>query len=116
MKANNKAKFNEPGSFKEFRQEQSGMWNLLVEGVFAVIIIYATMNIGSFINGTIGDSLYDTYPAAASRSVIQNYSVASLENLSSGFSTNVGMVNVVAQIALIIIPLMMVMFIRKMAG
>ena len=117
MKANQSVRSIEPTTFHEFRKDQTAMWNLLIEGVFAIIIVYASMNIGSFINGTIGDSLYKTYPTTATaRSPIQNQSVWALRNLSTGFTTNVGMVNVTAQIALIIIPLMMVMFVRKLAG
>lgn len=91
------------------------MWELLITGVFAIIIVYAAANIGGYINGVVGDSLYDTYPAAAGdRSEIQNNSIAGLENLSSGFTTNIEFINITAQIALIILPLMFVMFIRKL--
>lgn len=96
-------------------KNNKAMWELLITGVFAIIIVYAAANIGGYINGVVGDSLYDTYPAAATdRSAIQNNSVSGLENLSSGFTTNIEFINITAQIALIILPLMFVMFIRKM--
>lgn len=114
MKANQKSILHEPTSFSELRKDEKAMWELLIAGVFAIIIVYASLNIGAFINGTIGSSLYKTYPTAAgSRNPIENQSVWALRNLSTGFTTNVGMVNIACQIAVITLPLMMVMFIRK---
>jgi len=111
MKAN--SKFVNP---KDFKSNKYAMWDLLITGVFAIIIVYAAANIGGFINGTIGNQLYDTYPAtAAERSTMENDSIAGLENLSSGFTTNIRMINITAQIAIIVLPLMFVMFIKKLA-
>lgn len=108
MKANQK--------FRNITGNQNAMWALLIEGVFAIIIAYAALSIGGFINGTIGNSLYGTLPSAAtSRNTFQNQTYWGLLNASKGYTTNVGMINIAAQIAIITIPLMMVMFIRKMA-
>jgi hypothetical protein len=99
---------------KLYKNEKAIVFELLVAAAMAVIIFFALMNIGTFINGTISESLEDTYPAAASRSTLQNNSLAQLGNISSGFDDNLDIMIVAAIITVITIPLAAVISIKRL--
>lgn len=90
------------------------IFELLIGAVFALIIGYAAMNIGVFINGTVANSLISTYPTTlTSRTAIQNSSVKNLQNLTGDLSSNTKMVSTAYLITIITLPLMAVVMIRK---
>ena len=98
---------------------------MLIAAVFAVIIGYAAMNIGIFINGTVSDKLVATYPAnhpanytgageaATWRTQIQNATFDNLKNNSMDLSTNSKMIGTAFLITIITLPLMAVVLIKK---
>jgi len=118
MKANRKAS-------NLTKEDDALIFELLIGAVFALIIGYAAMNIGVFINGTVADSLVATYPAnhpanytglgeaATWRSPLQNDSVDILEDLSDDLSANTNMVSTAYLITIITLPLMAVIMIKK---
>ena len=106
MKANQK--------FKGLKADDDALiFELLIGAVFALIIGYAAMNIGVFINGTVADSLVATYPAAALRTTMQNNSVDNLEDLSDDLAANTNMISTAYLITIITLPLMAVVMIKK---
>jgi len=60
---------------KTFRNNQKALvFELLIAAAMAVVIFFALMNIGTYINGTIGESLEDTLPTnTASGSINSDY-------------------------------------------
>lgn len=85
---------------KKFVQDESGISNL-VPMALAIIIVFAILFIGGFVNGEISQSLLDTYPAAASRTHLQNRSVNAQGNISSNWDSSLNIVQVVIIITLL---------------
>ena len=99
---------------KSLRKDDRGlMFDLLVGAGLAIILFFAVMNIGTFINSTIGQTMVDSYPAAASRSDIQNKSIRSLTNLSNDYDDVLDALSVAAIVMAITLPLAAVVSIRK---
>jgi len=96
------------------KNEKAIVFELLIAAAMAVVILFALMNIGTYINGTISGNLEDTYPAAASRSVLQNNSLLTLNNISSGFNDNIDIMVVASIITVITIPLAAVIAIKRL--
>jgi len=66
-------------------RNKNGMTNL-IPAVLAVVITFAVIFIGSFVNGEIDDALEDSYPAAASRNVVQNNTLNTMSNKAGNIS------------------------------
>ncbi|MBE3095356.1 MAG: hypothetical protein IMZ52_10030 [Actinobacteria bacterium] len=96
------------------KDQKAIVFELLIAGAMAIIMLFALMNIGAFINGTVSDSLTDTFPAAASRSELQNRSVSALENISTGFDSTINIMVIAAIITVITIPLAAVVAIKQL--
>lgn len=87
---------------------------MLIGAVFAVVIGYAALNIGIFINGTVSNSLIATYPTAiTARSRVQNGTFNNLVNNSNDLSQNTKMISTAFLITIITLPLMAVVMIKK---
>jgi len=106
MKANQKTKLRE--------DNQGLMFNLLLTAGITVVIFFALMNIGTYINGTISSSLVDSYPAAASRTSLQNMTVNSLENVTTDYDSALDIMTVTAIIMVITLPLAAVIGVKKL--
>jgi len=52
----------------------------------AIVIGFALLIIGAYVIGTIGSTLEDSYPAAASRSELENKTLSLMGNVTDGFS------------------------------
>ena len=85
---------------KKFIQDDSALSNL-VPLALAIIITFAILFIGGFVNGQISQSLLDTYPAAASRTHLQNRSVNAQNNISANWDSSLSIVQVVVIISLL---------------
>ena len=97
------------------QDERAIVFELLIGAAMAVVIFFALMNIGTFINGTISNSLEDTIPAvAADRSALQNDTIANLGTISDGFDDNIDIMVVAAIITVITIPLAAVISIKRL--
>lgn len=99
---------------KLFSNKQALVFELLITAAMAVVIFFALMNIGTYINGTVSESLTDSYPAAASRTDLENMTVDQLENISDGFDDNIDIMIIAAIITVITIPLAAVVAIRRL--
>jgi len=97
------------------KDDKAIVFELLIAAAMAIVIFFALMNIGTYINGTVSDSLIDTYPAAAKdRTALQNDTVSTLGSISDGFSDNIDIMIVAAIITVITIPLAAVVAIKKL--
>ena len=85
---------------KKLINDKKAMSNL-IPAVLAVVITFAIIFIGAYVNGEINQSLEDSYPAAASRSVIQNDSLSTMGNVSANFDSSLDIVQVVIIITLL---------------
>jgi len=108
MKANQK--------YKEFKNDESGlMFDMLLTAGITVVIFFALMNIGTYINGQIGSSLVDTYPDdVADRSALENESYSNLENITTDYGSILDIMTVTAIIMVITLPLAAVIGIRRL--
>ena len=73
----------------------------LIPAVLAVVIVFAIIFVGAFVNGEINQSLEDSFPAAASRSLIENESLSTLDNISTNWDSSLDIVQVVIIITLL---------------
>ena len=91
MKANQETKLKE--NKKGFAQ--------LVPLILAVIITFAVLFIGAYVNGEIHQNLEDTMPTAGSRSDIQNDSLETMRNTSGNWDSTLDIVQVVVIITVL---------------
>jgi len=107
MKANSKAK-------QDIKTNDDAMLQMLVTVGFTVVMLYAIMYIGTYMNGTIGSQLIDSYGPAGSRTSFENRSVSTLQNLSTDYDSNVEIVSVAAIITVLTVPLMAVVAVKRL--
>jgi hypothetical protein len=102
-------------SFKEFKKDDSAlMFDMLLTAGITVVIFFALMNIGTYINGQIGSSLVDSYPAAVSRTTLENSTVSSLGNITADYDSVLDIMTVTAIIMVITLPLAAVIGVRRL--
>ena len=90
------------------------MIEMLPTVAFAVIMLFAIAYIGTYLNGTIASELVDSYPAAASRTTLQNATVETLGNLSTQYDSTLNIVVIAAIITVLTIPLMAIVAIKRL--
>lgn len=101
---------------KRLRKDQKALvFELLIAAAMAVVIFFALMNIGTYINGTISGNLEDTLPAVATdRTALQNDTYDNLQAISIGFDDNIDIMVIAAIITVITIPLAAVIAIKRL--
>ena len=108
MKANRK-------QIEGLKENKSALIQMLPVVGMAVIMLYAIMYIGTYMNGTIGSQLVESYPSElVERTAFQNKSVNTLENLSGDYDSNIEIISVAAIITVLTIPLMAVVAVKKL--
>ena len=105
MKANNKS--------RKIVKDQNAMIQMLPTVAFAVIMLFAILYIGTYINGTISSQLVDSYGAAGSRTTLENSSVLTMTNLTGDYDSIIEIVTVAAIITVLTIPLMAVVALKR---
>jgi len=98
---------------KSFKEDEAGFIEAIPGIVFAVIISYVYLNVGTFMNGTLGSELTDSFGAAGSRTVLENNSVTTMQNLSQYFDDNVAIVKIAITIAVLLVPIAAIMTLRR---
>jgi hypothetical protein len=73
----------------------------LVPMVLAVVITFAVVFIGAYVNGEIDQSLEDAMPTAGSRSILQNNTLSTMDNVSGNWDSSLDIVQVVIIITLL---------------
>lgn len=81
--------------------------------VFAVVISYVYLNVGTYMNGTLGSELTDSFGAATSRTALENNSVSTMGNLSENFDSNVNIIKIAITISILLVPIMAIMSLRR---
>lgn len=93
--------------FRKLKQDQKAIvFELLIAGAMAIIMLFALLNIGTFINGTIGSELQDM----SSSTSVDN----TLTNISEGFDSTLNIMVIAAIITVITIPLAAVVAIKQL--
>ena len=102
-------------SFKN--DEQAMLFQLLVGAAMAVIIFFAVMNIGTFINSTIAQELRDQSTSveadADTVNVFHHKMFNTSKNLSGDYDNVVDSLSIAAVVMAITLPLAAVVAIRK---
>ena len=80
MKANQKPR-------EEENVRRNGAFTFIVPMTMAIVIGFSMLVIGAYIIGTIGSTLEDSFPAAASRSELENKTLLLIGNVTDGFSS-----------------------------
>ena len=80
---------------------------------FAVIMLFAILYIGTYINGTISSTLVDSYGTASSRTELENKSVSTLTNLTGDYDSVIEIVTVAAIITVLTVPLLAVVAMKR---
>jgi hypothetical protein len=88
------------------QDERAIVFELLIGAAMAIVMFFALMNIGTYINGTIGDSLSE----ASDSTVIDN----TLENISEGYGNTLDIMVIAALITVITVPLAAVIAIKRL--
>ena len=65
---------------------RNGAFTFIVPMTMAIVIGFALLVIGAYVIGTIGSTLEDSFPAAASRSELENQTLSLMGNVTDGFS------------------------------
>ena len=78
MKANQK--------HREDDVRRNGAFTFIVPMTMAIVVGFALLVVGAYVIGTIGSTLEDSFPAAASRSALENKTLNLLGNVTDGFS------------------------------
>jgi hypothetical protein len=73
----------------------------LVPLVLAVVITFAILFIGGYVNGQIDQSLIDSMPAAGSRSILQNNTISTMDNISGNWDSSLDIVQVTIIISIL---------------
>jgi len=84
----------------QFLQNDEGVSNLLPIAL-AIVIGFAILFVGAFVHGEIRQALTDSYPAAGSRSVLQNNTLQSQSNISTNSDSAIDIVQIVIIITLL---------------
>lgn len=94
--------------------DDAGMIQMLPTVAFAVIMLFAIVYIGTYMNGTIASQLVDSYGTVTSRTRLENASVNTLINLTAKYDSTLEIVVVAAIITVLTIPLMAVVAIKRL--
>jgi len=84
----------------QFIKNNEGFANL-VPMVLAVVITFALLFIGAYVVGEIDQSLTDSMPSAGSRSVLQNTTLSTMQNVSDNWDSSIDIVQVVIIITIL---------------
>lgn len=97
----------------EFITDENGFIEAIPGVVFAVVISYVYLNVGTYMNGTLGSELVESYGTAASRTSLENQSVNTMGNLSDNYDSNVNIIKVAITISVLLVPVMTIMTLRR---
>ena len=96
--------------------DDKGMIEMLPTVAFAVIMLFAILYIGTYINGTISSTLVASYgPNVAGnwRTELENRSVSTMTNLTGDYDSVIEIVTVAAIIVVLTIPLLAVVAMKR---
>ena len=95
---------------KKLGEDNHGFIEAIPAVVFAVIISYVYLNVGTFMNGTIGRELSDSLDGSTS---IERAATSTMDNLSTNYDNNLDIIKVAITISVLLVPLMAIMTMRR---
>jgi hypothetical protein len=81
--------------------------------VFSIVLSYVYLNVGTFMNGTMGSELTSAFGDASTRTQLENNSVDTLTNLSAYYDSNIAIVKIAITIAVLLVPIAAIMTLRR---
>ena len=96
---------------KSLKEDRAGFVEAIPAIVFAVIISYVYLNVGTFMNGTLGSELSDSF--GDNPSTLEGNAINTTENLSTYFDDNVAIIKIAITIAVLLVPIAAVMTLRR---
>ena len=96
------------------------LFNMLIGAGLAIVMLFAILNIGTFMNGEIGDQLISTMPTNNAtggedyRTEVQNKTYNTVVNLTDSYDDTTEIVVVAAIVMAITMPLAAVVAIKKL--
>ena len=97
---------------RDLIEDDRGLIQMLPAIGIAVVMLYAIMYIGTYINGTIGSQLTDTLGTSPTGFKLKTSNT--LNNLSSDYDDNTEIVSIAAIISVLTIPLMAVVAVKRL--
>ena len=79
--------------------------------VFAVVISYVYLNVDTYMNGTLGSELTDSF--GTSPTALETNSINTMGNLSENFDSNVNIIKIAITISILLVPIMAIMSLRR---
>ena len=95
---------------KSLKEDRAGFVEAIPAIDFAVIISYVYLNVGTFMNGTLGSELSDSF--GDNPSTLEGNAINTTENLSTYFD-NVAIIKIAITIAVLLVPIAAVMTLRR---
>jgi hypothetical protein len=95
-------------------EDDKGMIQMLPVVAFAIIMLFAILYIGTYINGTISSQLVESYGTPASRTSLENETVNTLGNLTDDYDNITEIVAIAAIIVVLTVPLMAVVALKRL--
>jgi hypothetical protein len=95
-------------------EDKKGMIQMLPTVAFAVVMLFAIMYIGTYINGTIASELVDSYGDPADYTNLQTKSVNTLENLTSSYDSTMDIVVIAAIVTVLTLPLLAIVAVKRL--
>ena len=100
---------------QDIREDDNAFIQAIPAVVFAVILAYVYLNIGTFMNGEIGSQLTDDLAPTATdnKTSMARAAVGTIDNLTGYYDSNINMVKIAITISVLLVPLMAVMTLRR---
>ena len=100
---------------KPIKKCEKALIQMLPTVAFAIIMLFAIVYIGTYMNGTIASQLSDSYGDDPTHYTMhENRSINTLENLSASYDDTLEIVVIAAIITVLTIPLMAVVAIKRL--
>jgi len=99
-------------ALRNLQKNHNAIWDVIIGGAFAVIFIVVALYIGTFVQGIVGGAI-TTQCTGFAKTTLQAKALNTTKNISVFWDTDVGMLNISLVIVIMTIPLMALVYIRK---
>jgi hypothetical protein len=109
---------------QNFMEDEYAFIEAIPGVVFAVVISYVYLNVGTYMNGTLGSELVEAFGDTPRGNVsgggaqdwltdLENKSANTMTNLSGNYDDNVNIIKVAITISVLLVPVMTIMTLRR---
>ena len=95
---------------RNLTRDRNAIWDMIIGAAFAIIFIVTALYIGTFIQGTVGGALVSSMSTSTT---LGQKMINTTYNISNYWDTDVGMLNIALVIVIITLPLMALVYVRK---